>query len=1513
MIFYRKIFRKTPPRMDIHHEERKKAWGFLTTLENQLFRKKGLFTLVLLLGFVFEGFSQPMSFRQDPVKFLEDMEATLAVYDKKYAKEFIVNFAPLWNGSYTEEQKAQVYRTTNAMLEKKMRANVEFKDYFLCLMHFPSRGKSVQDFKDWHHILEELMAGRDKKKPTEFIATLAGLFEFNYIYNSSSTVWKISKPNYKFKHDKIPFIEIENVNLVCYSKNDSSIVYATSGTYFPLTEQWEGEGGRITWERTGLAKDKTYADLRTYKVSLKTAGFSADSVSMHTTYFDKPLAGKLQERVLSKISDDKASYPQFESYDKRLVIKNIFPLVDYDGGFSLVGNRLNGKGDAEELAKLIFYFKEKPFLTAYSTFFTIDPKGIASSRAAIIFSVEKDSVTHPGVELRYTNSDQKLMLIRGEQGLSHSPFYNSYHRLDMKFEALYWKVGDPLMEFGPLFGSTRLNAEFESSNFFSQTLYDQLTTEYGSNPLAAINAYANKVKDYDFDAVKLASHLKMILPDAEMLFIKLTMMGFIRYDSEKKHVYMNDKLQKYTRARVGKQDYDVIQISSEDKINATLSLLNYDLEIKGVKSVKISDKHFTSFYPRNKSVVVKKGLNMAFEGTINAGRTEFFGSDFTFDYSEFKFNLNQCDSMRLRVFPIKGYEENMPNLGRLYSSIEGIRGQIIIDDPKNKSGVDNSLHQYPILKSTKETYVFFDDRSIQRGAYKREIFKFVIDPFEMDSLNTFSNQGIAFAGNLISAGIFPTFKESLKLQNDYSLGFVRNTPQEGFALYNEKTKYTNEIRLNQKGLQGSGDIDFITSHAESKNITFLPDSLTAFAESYINKGQKLGPEVPGVIGQNVRVTYVPKEKVLYAQSIKKPLEFFDNEAKLNGRLALYPDGMTGRGLMTFKTAELLSEKFKYKYKAINSDTASFKLSTVEEEENSVAFKTDNVNAHVNFETRMGEFKSNGDESFVEFPDNQYVCYMDHFKWFMDSDNLEMSAKKEGGITIDTDIDLAGSNFYSTHPDQDSLNFRAPKARFDVKKRTITCREMAYIQVADARIYPDSGRVIIHKKAKMDPLVNASIIANYITKYHQMYEANVNITARRKYTASGFYNYLDENKTQQKVHFANIQPDTSFQTVAKGNIPDTDNFMLSPHFAFKGTVEMYASKKELTFDGETRITHECEGLAKNWMKFRAELDADDINIPVTENMVDAQGNAVGTGIILNPDTIQMYSTFLSMKESPTHLDIFKASGYLRFDKRAQEYQIANKEKLSERSLPGNFVSLNTNSCMVTGDGRFDFGTRFGQVKTVPIGEMKNDMVKEDMSIRTTLAISFPFNDNALEKMAKHIREYPDLPPIELDKVQIFEKGVRDLLGLERGDKIISDLNIHGEIKRFPDELSYSLYLADVTFVWDNAEGAYISQGKIGLGTVLKKEVFRYVDGKIKLTKRRTGDVFEIYLQLDENTFYFFTYSKELMQVFSTNNDFNTAITEMKADKTKFKGGRGEDDFQFMLGSKTKAAAFIRQFD
>ena len=65
---------------------------------------------------------------------------------------------------------------------------------------------------------------------------------------------------------------------------------------------------------------------------------------------------------------------------------------------------------------------------------------------------------------------------------------------------------------------------------------------------------------------------------------------------------------------------------------------------------------------------------------------------------------------------------------------------------------------------------------------------------------------------------------------------------------------------------------------------------------------------------------------------------------------------------------------------------------------------------MNLLERTGTFQSNGNNSFVAFPENQYICFIDELKWFMDRSLVELGVS-EGG---------SGSRFVSTHPEQDSF-------------------------------------------------------------------------------------------------------------------------------------------------------------------------------------------------------------------------------------------------------------------------------------------------------------------------------------------------------------------------------------------------------------------------------------------------------------------------------------------------------------
>ena len=83
---------------------------------------------------------------------------------------------------------------------------------------------------------------------------------------------------------------------------------------------------------------------------------------------------------------------------------------------------------------------------------------------------------------------------------------------------------------------------------------------------------------------------------------------------------------------------------------------NYNLEIKGIPQIFLSDSQNVVIYPKHQKITMKKNRDFDFEGTIIAGLFTFFGQDFDFNYDTFKINLHNLDSLKikdLRLMEIK--------------------------------------------------------------------------------------------------------------------------------------------------------------------------------------------------------------------------------------------------------------------------------------------------------------------------------------------------------------------------------------------------------------------------------------------------------------------------------------------------------------------------------------------------------------------------------------------------------------------------------------------------------------------------------------------------------------------------------------------------------------------------------------------------------------------------------------------------------------------------------------------
>jgi hypothetical protein len=1082
------------------------------------------------------------------------------------------------------------------------------------------------------------------------------------------------------------------------------------------------------------------------------------------------------------------------------------------------------------------------------------------------------------------------VIYRSEDGASQAPFYNSFHKVDMYVQQIIWKTNEPQVILNTVLGSTVGEAQFPSANYYRQYLYDRLQ---GIEPIHPLIKIRNFVRDVNggkrvFTTVELSHFWKIGPEQLRPMIMDLSNQGFLMYDPVTDIITYKDKSDFYIAARAGKMDYDNILFQSKVQPgtpNAKINLLNYDMTLFGVKEVGLSDSQSVVVFPGKDMLVLKKDRNFTFEGSIMAGRFDYYGKLFSFDYSTFSLSLNNVDSVRIWV-DTPQRDPNDPKGGfvqiKVKSVIENLNGKLEVDDPSNRSGIWSTkkpqFAKFPIFTSSKPAFVYYDKQSIQKGVYDRDKFYFKLDPFQIDSLDNFQNKSLRFAGVFQSAGIFPEIRDSLRLMPDYSLGFSRQTPADGYQVYGGKAKFNNTIRLSNQGLHGDGHLKYITSETFSKDFTFFPDSTNGIGQDYSVKEQQLSgkTEYPPVTASNVYVHYMPKKDFMNVTNRDSAFNVFNSRAFFGGTMTMSPKNLSGNGKLNFSNAEMTSTKMLLKHHVADADTADFNLKAMEMA--GLAFSTNNVNAHVDFDKRQGDFKANGKGSIVTFPVNQYICFMDNFKWYMDKSEIELNGATKGNDKVD----LEGPEFISIHPKQDSLRFRSPKAKYDLKSYIIYAQQVPEILVADARIVPDSGKVTIQKNAYMETLTDAQITANTVTQYHKLFNCVTDVYSRHSYTASGDYAYIDELKKEQIIHFAKISPDTSGQTYAEGTISDSSQFMLSPAFDYRGKVVLAANNEYLVFDGTTGLQHDC-AIGKSRLKFRGEINPTDIYVPVTGSLENDKGEPITAGLMstVSADSVHIYGSFLSPRKGKTDVSVVTADGFLFYDKGSREYRISNREKLVERSLPGNYVSFGTKTCSVYGEGKMALGGNLGKVYMNPIGNATHNTVDHSTSFDLVIGLDFFISDKAMDVLVEDITASTGLVGTDPTRTT-YQRALNEMVGKERADKLISEIQIRGEYKKFPDELKYTLFFTDVQMVWNQKTKSYISSGKLGLGTVGKTMVNKYIPGTLMLERKKSGDVLSIYLELDNGKWYTFSYSNGIMLCYSSNEKFTTILKEIKDD-------------------------------
>lgn len=1465
-------------------------------------RHKKFLLLFVLNAFIFTNiFSQSDFFTSQGqevfVKHIDDVFSVSA--EKQTRKAFIKELEIFWNSPETDSiLKNSVLTVCDKIYEKNGRPFPDYYEYLTTIFAFRKNDVLYATYPEWHKgILKFLDNPKFQLRHAVPLFRRTNQTLLNQeIYSTAAIKWisKNSNLSYHFENDSI-YLQTGNTDIYCASINDTIYIYNTKGRVNISSGEWQGDSGNINWAQRGYKPTEVYAIFDNYDINMNRNEVFVDSVSFYNSfYFNYPIKGKIHNKITNALNP---SYPKFESYEQFYKIPNIQQDFNYEGGFSQHGAKFLGSGTVENPAKIEIWKNDTLFVTAKSLYFSLRDDQIVSNSTEVTIHLDTDYIYHPGLLFKYMSKNRELHLIRDGEGMAQSPFFDTYHNLSFVTQLLKWKLDENIIELGMLSGASTNYAAFESISFFRETFFHQLQGMDAIHPLQGLKNCSKYWEGQPFTTKDYAQFIKMPEYQVKHQIMELSFYGFIKYNVNTDYIELQQRLDDYLLFRAGKKDYDVITFRSttpQNIPNATLDLKNFDLIIGGVPAISISDRQNVLFYPRDEKLLIKRDRLFLFDGNINSGMIKLYGNGFAFDYNKFKVDLTTIDSMAMSMTSGKINYMGAPILHKITNTISQLSGYLEIDEPTNKSGSKDYAH-FPRLTSNTKSFVYYEETTENKGEYQRENFYFKLDPFEIDSINYLTKDNITFTGELHS-NIFPDIKETLVVQPDYSLGFTKISPDEGYPIYDNKGTFTNELNLSNRGLKGKGSLEYLTSTSESKEFTFLPEKTIGNAHLFNITEQETGIEYPDVQGKSALITFLPYNDKLISKTTNFPFVLYKDEASLTGDLTVAPTGLTGSGQINIPHAYLTANLYDLGHHTIIADPSNFNLIT-KDEDASVSFSTDNLLSTIDFHRRDGKFVSHQAGNKVDFTDNLYIAYISEFSWDMDKNNIYLGSSGS-----------EGNRFVSTHRRQDSLDFIVPIALYDVDNKKIFAQEVKYVDVADTRMFLNDGNITINQRAVLDSLTKVTIHLNDST--HKFYDANVHINGKKDYTARARYEYLNGAKDIKNIRFGKIGVNRNTKTEAEGSIRERDFFTFNPYFSYKGDVKLTSGEPLLNFKGSTQMLHPCsENGPTEYIRFESKIDPNNVVIPLNSRIQNDELENIYASFFLNRDSNVIYSSFMESRMFHSDEQIVSSSGKLTFNNQNRSFEFADPIKLENPDTIGNIMRYYIDDCRVYGEGKMNMGLSLGQVKTYAVGHTNHFRGQNDtICINTLFALDFMLDDISKDIMYKDL-----LTKGEDNTDSLNIKRIQEWIGKEKAEKLNYEVGQYASFESLPIEHQHLLVFDDIKWVWDVKSKSYITNGEAKLYWTENKIINRKFNIKGNIVFSRSGNSMNLLIEGKDNSYYFFSYRGGIMQTRSSNDSYNHNVQTVDPKVRKMKIKLGEQSYSFIMAPQSRMNIFLKIFD
>lgn len=1417
-------------------------------------------------------------FSNNAALFIQELTEQMNASKRDDYKKLVADFGRAWESEYIDAQRDVILKTANEMKNKRLVMYPYFGNYLALLQKLRALDVSAQRFYEWHNIYSKVLT-LNQRSIDQFVASSTDFFGLSALYASEALLWEFYGAEYKFEFENGQVkVNIPKLDLRCKYYNDSIVIRSSSGYWLPIEQRFVGSGGSIDWQRAGFSEDSIYVDLGDFSINLKQFQFNADSVQLFNQALGRFIPGSLKDKCMANVSSENVSFPRFMSYEGALSLDNIFKNVSVRGKYALNGNRYLAVGDRKDPAEVFIYKNDTTTVKAYANQFAIRASEIYASNAIIHVVLNRDSIYHPGIAMRFTTADRKLLLFLESGTINKIPFSNSYHELDVYCEAVSWKIDEPFIEFKMQTGLSEAIAVFTSKDYFDQREYMAAQGYATYNPLYRLYQYGRQTGENYFPAAGFAAFMKLPLNSLRQLLIDLANQGFIYYDRELEEITILKKLYHYNNASAGRIDYDIIKFVSKtnQESNARLNIATRELQVNGVNVIIMSDTHTVFAVPTEQRILVTKNRGIEFSGHVHSGTLDFYGDGFTFDYENFKIQMQNVDSLRFQVMTGQIDGRGQPVLARIDNALENITGVLHIDYPGNKSG-RKPIWKYPFFESKQESFVYYDKPEIQSGSYSRDKFFFRVDPFVLDSLDfAGSTSRLNLTGTLVSGGIFPDLNEKLRFQDDLSLGFIAFTPEGGYPIYGGKGRYLNNITLDRQGLHGYGTLNYLTSESKSNNFYFRPESTSAQLERYdIKKGTYQATSYPKLHGEEVGMLWKALTDSMLVYRGVGPFETFDGLILFEGDLLYTPEHLYADGIMRYGRDRVSSRQFVFE--AMKSSAEVQRLQIASNNSELLVLNTEDLEGEIDFNVRYGTFRNRLGQTKVHLPYNEYRASLTDLEWDLRKNKLILGSLK--------DLEAPKTSFYSENPAQDRFSFVAALGAIDLNVFDLALQGIKELLTADAVVVPDSGQAIIGKEAKMNTLRKAKLLFDNTSQDHFVYDATIDIFGAKKYEGEGKYDYADINKQKQAIYLNLIRPNVKGVTTASGTVAVEDSFVLNPGFGFSGGVSVSSERKFLNFNGLVTLPELADTIRHAPFRYNSSFDPTRMHIELAE-FKDDMNRRTFAGIMINISTSQVYAALGGPKLATSDSILIESSGIIKYDEQNRSYSVGPQDLILNEEGIGNVLVFNGNNEAVVGKGRIRLGFNKDPIVVRAGGEITHRYNQGTTDMLLAVLIDMLLPDEALKLFYNQLIDYSFNAADVNNDQEYVRLAFNTMLDAKEAAKVVSAMDAYGII---PNNTStaYVFVISNLDLSWDGDTRSFRSIETIGLANLNGESVNKRLNGIVEIQILPTGRTLNLLFEPSQELYFFFNYRSGRVYPVSSMMEFNQIVKKGLGKKKKKK--------------------------